>query len=243
MTLPRALWEWANDIHNVPSEDTDGACGFCLGASGAGYQSCYRCAMHWMIQAPDIGDTCDLIVPCTVAVPPSRWYTAMFHYKRQAGWRRYAGVVAQVLHAWLGSHWSEVVGALDGAPTVVSVVPSASAPMPTPLAHVVMAQPLLKQVSTQAVSYVGESHDWKRRRLSPESFATDSHVVSGKTVLLVEDTWVTGSTALSAAVAVRRAGAAKLALLSIARMANTDYMTDAYLEAARPPFNPALYPR
>ncbi len=97
--------------------------------------------------------------------------------------------------------------------------------------------------SSSAVQYLGDSTGWKRRYLSPGSFQVDPKAVRGQRVILVEDTWVTGSTALSAAIAVRRAGAAGLALIPIARMVYESWMTDAYREAAAPPWDPERFPR
>jgi len=237
-------------IHNVPPQGTKGACDFCLGACGLSYTcglsyyKCYKCSQHWLPQLPDAKDACDLIVPCTVAVSPSPWYTAMLQYKRSSR-RDDILLVARVLNGWLSNHMGRVIESIGGLPTVVAVVPSTSVSMPTPLYQIVSQQPMLcDSVSSSAVRYIGPSTVWKRSYLSPDSFSVDPEKVSGQRMVLVEDTWVTGSTALSAAIAIRRAGAAKLALIPIARMVNKSYgMTDDYKEAIRPPYDPERFPR
>lgn len=231
-------------IHNVPPQGTEGACDFCLGTCGLSYSLCFKCSQHWLPQLPDVKYACDLIVPCTVALSPSPWYTAMLQYKRSSR-RDDILLVAQVLNVWLSNHMGRVTEAIGGPPTAATVVPSTSALMPTPLYQIVSQQPMLRaSVSSSAVRYIGPSTGWKRNYLSPDSFSVDSEEVSGQRMLLIEDTWVTGSTALSAAIAIRRAGAAKLALIPIARMVNKGYgMTDDYKEAIRPPYNPERFPR
>lgn len=231
-------------IHNVPPQGTEGACDFCLGTCGLSYSLCYKCSQHWLPQLPDVKYACDLIVPCTVAVSPSPWYTTMWQYKRGSR-RDDILLVAQVLKVWLSNHMGRVTKAIGGPPTVAAVVPSTSASMPTPLYQIVSQQPkLCDSVLPSAVRYIGPSASWKRSYLSPDSFSVDPEEVSGQRMVLVEDTWVTGSTALSAAIAIRRAGAAKLALIPIARMVKADDgMTDDYKEAIRPPYDPERFPR
>ena len=233
-----------DNIHNVPPEGTRGACDFCLGTCGLGYSLCHKCDRDWFPQLPEVEDACDLIVPCTVAISPSPWYTAMSQYKRGSR-RDDILLVARVLNVWLRNHMGRVTEAIEGPPTMAAVVPSTSALMPTPLYQIVSQQPMLRApVSSSAVKYVDPSVSWKRKYLSPESFSVDSEEVSGQRMILVEDTWVTGSTALSAAIAIRRAGADKLALIMIARMVNKYYvMTDDYQEAIRPPYDPERFPR
>ena len=240
-------FDWLDKISNVPSESTDGACRFCLGICGLRYDNCYKCGNVWISQEPAIQRACDLIAACTVAVQPSDWYNVMSQYKRGSPQQLYnnSTLVATILHVWLNEHWGKLADALSGFPTAAVVVPSRTAPIPTPLHGIVKGQPLLEGICYPcAIRYCGQagSH-WKHQRLEPGAFLVDHQVISGQRVILVEDTWVTGSTALSAALAVRRAGARSLVLISIARMVYEDDMTDAYRDSAAPPWDPKRFPR
>ena len=187
---------------------------------------------------------CDLIVPCTVAVSPGRWYTAMLQYKWSGQWTKYGPVLASVLWAWLDEHWVDLANSLGGSPTLVTVVPSRSDPMPTPLYRIAKAQPTLKGLLSAAISYDSSAvkGEWKQKSLEPDAFNVSSEV-AGERMLLLEDTWVTGSTPLSAAIAARRAGVASLALMPIARMAYKDDMTEPYRLAASAPVDFSSFPR
>lgn len=236
------LKEWAPEIRTVPNETTYGACRVCLGTCG-GYPTCYKCGKLWTPHAEFAG-ACDLIVPCTVAVSPGPWYTAMLQYKWSGQWNTYAPALASVLWAWLNEHWVDLANVLGGPPTLVTVVPSRSDPMPTPLYRIAMAQPTLGGLLSAAISYDSSAveGEWKRKSLEPDAFKVSSDV-EGERVLLLEDTWVTGSTPLSAAIAARRTGAASLALVPIARMVYQDAMTDPYRVAASAPVDFSSFPR
>lgn len=214
----------------------------CLGECGT-FQTCYKCGMEWT-HHPEFTGACDLIVPCTVAVSPGSWYTAMRQYKLSGMWSTYGSAIAAVLWAWLEEHWGDLTNALGGDPTVVAVVPSRSRPMPTPLYRIAEAQPRLQSLMTTAVSYdrSAVSGTWKHGSLQPDAFNVND-IVAGERVLLLEDTWVTGSTPLSAAIAVRRANPETLALVPIARMVYQSGMSGTYGSAASVPINFAFYPR
>jgi predicted amidophosphoribosyltransferase len=168
----------------------------------------------------------------------------MLQYKWSGKWSTYAPALASVLWAWLNEHWDDLANALGGTPTLVIVVPSRSVPMPTPLYRIAEMLPKLEGLLSPAIDYDSSAveRSWKRKSLEPDAFRV-SRDVAGERVLLLEDTWVTGSTPLSTAIAVRRAGATSLALVPIARMVYEDAMTDAYRAAAFAPIDFAPFPR
>lgn len=222
---------------------TPEVCSVCLGYRGS-YPKCYKCGMVWGLH-PEFTDACDLIVPCTVAASPGPWYTAMLQYKLGGMWHRYAPAIAAVLWRWLDEHWSELSIALGGDPTAVAVVPSSTQSMPTPLYRIAAAQPRLQSLLSNAISYDSSTVNgaWKRHSLEPDAFHVVANAVEGERVLLLEDTWVSGSTPLSAAIAVRRADPEALALVPIARMVYHDDLDGAYGRAAIAPFDFTAYPR
>ncbi len=57
----------------------------------------------------------------------------------------------------------------------------------------------------------------------PQCFVSDGESADGERVLLVEDTWVTGGTAISAAGALANMGAKSIMVMPIARVLDTGY--------------------
>lgn len=78
---------------------------------------------------------------------------------------------------------------------------------------------------------VPDSHNpTSSRTVSPERFSVgEPGAVVGRHVLLVEDTWVTGASAQSAAVALHRAGASRVTVLCVARMLAEQWQAGSYL--------------
>ena len=88
---------------------------------------------------------------------------------------------------------------------------------------VVRALRRVKATSTQA----GLSNTARRRNVAS---AFRSRSVAGQRILLIDDVMTTGSTATACAVALKRAGAKRVALLTVARVDRR--MTDRHLAAA-----------
>jgi hypothetical protein len=84
------------------------------------------------------------------------------------------------------------------------------------------------------------------RALDPANFTVRSGVPDGAHVLLIEDTWVSGGHAQSAALALRLAGAAHVSLLALARWlwVGWDETTDAWIRShlAAVDYNPDICP-
>lgn len=77
------------------------------------------------------------------------------------------------------------------------------------------------------------------RQLDVDRFATLAGANAvGKHILLVEDTWVSGGTVQSVAAALKRAGAARVTVLSVARLLDPSWPPSAYLSENFPSFAP-----
>lgn len=248
MNPAAVLQAWSPRVRRVPSLDTASTCRHCLGPTRPGYSTCFVCEFMWSAH-PEFHGSCDLIVPATVAVQPSDWYSAVRQYKSGAvNFTPFAPALAVVLREWLLNHSAKVAAAIGGAVDFVAVVPSRSTPPPTPLYKVtrwaVGNTPALAgiEISPDGVRFVGSVPPAKHKRLYPDSLEAGVDF-AGRRVLLLEDTWVSGSTSLSAAVALRRAGAIGVALISIARMVYDDGMTPDYEQAAVAPIDFTHWPR
>lgn len=77
------------------------------------------------------------------------------------------------------------------------------------------------------------------RTVDPDRFSVrDPGMVAGRHVLLVEDTWVTGASAQSAAVTLHRAGTTRVTVLCIARMLTAQWQAGHYLTSQYTTFPP-----
>ncbi|WP_299056421.1 hypothetical protein [uncultured Nocardioides sp.] len=76
-----------------------------------------------------------------------------------------------------------------------------------------------------------------RRELKPAAYLVEPFAVEGSSVLLVDDTWTSGSSAASASMALKRAGAQHVTVLTLGRQLNlrTAYgsTADIFDEASR----------
>ena len=70
----------------------------------------------------------------------------------------------------------------------------------------------MRSTATQA----GLSNSGRRRNVT--AAFQSSRVLTGKRILLIDDVMTTGSTAAACALALKRAGAARVALLTVARV-------------------------
>jgi phosphoribosylpyrophosphate synthetase len=119
---------------------------------------------------------------------------------------------------------------MAGAPQLVAVVPSGQGrPGGHPLLHLVRScldVPLLGL----SVAAGGAAHG---RAVHPGWLRVDGDV-GGADVLVVDDTWVSGGSAQSAAVAVKLAGARRVAIVVIGRHVNPNDPLSARFLAALP---------
>lgn len=85
--------------------------------------------------------------------------------------------------------------------------------------------------------------DFRRRQFRPENFVVTSGIASDH-VILVDDSWVSGSNAQSAAAALKQAGAQDVSVFVVARILDPGYQpTKRFLDAnGRPPFVPTTCP-
>ena len=84
-----------------------------------------------------------------------------------------------------------------------------------------LVPPLAKQLRHTLTHIAGQSIG--RREYNPAAFAPGPVSVEGERVVLLDDTWVTGATAVSAAGALLRDGATSVAILPLARMVDSEF--------------------
>jgi hypothetical protein len=183
-----------------------------------GYSRCYACA-H--------GETwLDVVSPISYSVAREQLHHALGSYKRLTGEvaRRLAADLAAVLWRYLEAHEGCAARAAGASAFgLVTTVPSGDRERDErhPLRRIVgeIAGPTRGRYArllerSRLVVPTREFHRDKFRAL---------RVLSGESVLLIDDTWTTGSSAQSAAAALKSAGAGAVAAVVIGRHLNREW--------------------
>ena len=187
-----------------------GVCAVCRGPARPRFARCYQCAQHDLLGP---GQLADVVAPISYAVKGTAFATGLWRYK---SWRSPDPAARTCLLAllltFLHDH-GRCVWRHAGmpAPGRLAVVPTGCGrPGPHPLLE--MAGPYLRMPVTGLVIRPGEqgrdpnSHRFISERSGP-----------GASVLLLDDSWVSGASAQSAAAALKRAGARHVAVVVLGR--------------------------
>jgi hypothetical protein len=196
----------------APADPGPGVCASCRGPIRRGYTYCFQCGLH-AESAP--GLLADVVAPVAYAPKGSRLATDLWLYKsaRPASARAGAALRALLL-VFLHDHGRRVwEQAGMTVPTHACVVPSCRGrPGPHPL------QALLRgclALPWAALVTQPDADSWARA-LDPGKFRAP-WPLTGAAVLLLDDTWTSGGSAQSAAMALKRAGARSVATVVVGR--------------------------
>jgi hypothetical protein len=196
----------------IPPEPGPGVCVSCRVPLGRGYRSCFHCGLH-AESAP--GMLADVVAPVAYAPKGGRLATDLWIYKSS---RPEARSAAASLLALLLVFLNENAGQLwhrarITAPTHACVVPSGRGRgYPHPLQAVVGGCLALPWIVLDARP---DGDRWARA-LDPGRFRARCPV-TGAAVLLLDDTWTSGGSVQSAAIALKRAGARSVAAVVLGR--------------------------
>jgi len=192
-------------------------CRTCSGPAPDGFARCYQCDLA-RSQAGNL--LADVVVPLGYAVRGDALAEDLRRYKSD---RAEAGESAARLTDMLGgflrdgadSVWQ--AAGMPAGPSAVAVVPSGQGrPGPHPLTAIVGSctdLPLVLLSVDPGVTHVrGVTLGWLR---------VDGPV-AGADVLVIDDTWVSGGSAQSAAAALKLAGAKRVAIVVLGRHLNPD---------------------
>ena len=183
----------------------------------AGFARCYQCDLA---HARCAGLLADVVAPVAYAVKGGRLAGDLWRYKSGAAGATEAGarltaMLARFLREQGGQVW-RAAGMAVG-PELAAIVPSGQGrPGPHPLLGIVascVGVPIVP-LSTAAGAAA------RARGLADgvaAGWLTVGGAVAGTDVLLVDDTWVSGASAQSAAAALKAAGARRVALVVIGR--------------------------
>jgi hypothetical protein len=191
------------------------ACRVCRGPVQAGFARCYQCDVA-SGQAGG-GLLADVVVPIGYAVKGGQLAADLRRYKSGRDGDGAAGRLRSMLAAFLDEHGNCVwrAAGISGGPSAVAVVPSGQGrPGAHPLLRVVESCMDLP-IAPLNVSPSGAASG--RGRGVSLGWLRASGPVAGAGVLLVDDTWVSGGSAQSAAAALKLAGASRVAVVVLGR--------------------------
>jgi len=230
----------------VPPQGHMMVCPVCLGPRSPSYSRCNSCEALSRGGAPEA--ILSRVVPLTTVCKPSNWYTFLWSYKATP--RRDSQSSEAVLAALLQGYWLQhhrrIAELLGGEPDLWTVVPSkrgvsySRQPLVRVLARVGGIRPRL----AHALSFLGGA-PWQRQSYRPALFAPGAQAVTDHRLVIVEDTWVTGATAVSAAGALLAHGARAVVLLVLARAFNEHHLSPdhPYFHNHRAPYDITVWPR
>ena len=193
-------------------------CRTCRGPTAVGLARCYQCDLARR-QAGEL--LADAVAPIGYAVRGGPLAVDLWRYKSDGAGaaesgRRLQGMLAAYLRDHGESLWT--AAGMTAGPGAAAVVPSGRGrPGGHPLAALVRAC-IDVPLAGLAVAPAGAAHV---RGVDPGWLRVEGPV-AGVDVLVVDDTWVSGGSAQSAAVALKLAGARRVAIIVIGRHVNPD---------------------
>ena len=201
-------------------------CEVCRGPVRPGFARCYQCDRHALLGH---GRLADAVVPVSYAIKGTPFADDLWRYKSasaRAPATAQASVLALLL-AFLTDHgpcvWQR---AGMSPPDLLAVVPTgAGRPGPHPLLRLV--SPYLRRPGCPLALRPGR----QGRDLDLDRFRVLARP-AGASVLLLDDTWVSGASAQSAAAALKLAGACHVAVVVLGRHVNPGDQASAPLLAS-----------
>jgi hypothetical protein len=188
-------------------------CRTCRGPVQAGFARCYQCD----VAAGQFGGLlADVVVPVGYAVKGGPLAGDLWRYKSGQRDAAEAGArLRSLLSCFLREHavrvWRDA--GMAGGPALAAVVPSGQGrPGGHPLAGIVASCAGLP-LADLSVRPEGAAHG----RGVSAGWLRAGEAVAGADVLLVDDTWVSGGSAQSAAAALKLAGARRVAVVVLGR--------------------------
>ncbi len=213
-------------FHNA-RKDLGVACQVCAGPATEAV--CGKCAGH----RDEFGDR---LANQVAILAYARGYAPGLHqsahhvreYKAIPPAEKCAEDLAMMILAATYIHWRCIAGQGSGAIwDSVTFVPSKSRPGPEhPVAELARNVALCNGSKNRFRLHLGVGYDAPKRTIVRDRFSVPESAlgrVVGKRILLVDDTWTTGGTVQSAAVALHDAGAGHVTALCVARWCRHDW--------------------
>jgi hypothetical protein len=235
---------WRERIGSIPTP-SEWVCPRCCGPCWIQYSHCYGCERVFVDAPPVLRNK---VVPISSTLEEGAWYGQLVAYKTtsRAPWPLLGGLVSH----FASTHAERLKELLEGPPTALTVVPSKRGISVTeqPLYRVLQETLTWRQQALPRPSVLLEhtGAPVPRQTFTPEAFrALRRNRIREGRILLVEDSWTSGATAISAAGALLESGAAQVVVLPIARLVKASYWGEdhPYLKAMRQPYDISHWPR
>jgi len=240
--------ELASELGQVQPRSEPWVCDVCMGGVVERFDHCPACNRWVEKGVPQ--SLLTSVVPATIATDPGRWYSRLATYKVSNP--AYRGHIAAVAWSFIDEHETRLATIAGGPIDIVTPVPSKKGRpfIEQPLQQALAAVRPIAGRLAETLRFEPAEGIHLRNDYYPDCFDPGPVRVGGSRVLLVEDSWVTGATALSAGGALLKYGAEGVIVLSIARVLNADYWKGhPYLERvaidseSREPFDITLWRR
>ncbi|GAA0225425.1 hypothetical protein GCM10010492_24520 [Saccharothrix mutabilis subsp. mutabilis] len=199
----------------------------------SGYVRCYQCNKHREVYGDELAD---VVVPISLAISGGQLTRELSGYKYNDSpqvRKEFAYNLASTLAVFLATHEGCLATAVGVRVfDLVTIVPgtrqrSGQHPLAEILGKTVM------RTSGRFADTMAATGGNDHLTVRPGSVTVHT-TVAGRVVLLVDDTWTSGASLQSAAIALKRAGARRVAGLVIGRRLDADDLTAAeVLEFAR----------
>ena len=193
-----------------------------------GFDRCWRCE-----QARRIGGVADVVAPLSYAIAGTPSAALLRDYKNHPARsvrERHSAVINGLVRLGITRHERCIGAAAGQALSCRLVIPSlTSRPGRHPLAELVGSM----TAASDAVSLAPAPDARCDRAINDKFVLSPAARLDGQHVLILDDVWTTGSTAQSAALAVRRAGAAAVSVVVVGRWVNPDRRNTADFIATR----------
>lgn len=226
-------------LGTVPNANLGCVCPGCLGPVVTGYEHCFAC--NRLIKQ-GCRDLTSLVVPITIAPDNSPWYSWLQTYK--GGHPERSKALPTLIHYFLDHHKERIEDLLGGDISCLSVVPSKRGKSFSEqrLTFAINMIGYMREMLKPTLRFVADS-SVARHELNPSAFEPIDNI-EGKRIVLIEDTWVTGATAVSAATSLLDAGASVL-IVPVARKISTSFAggNPDYHMYSSAEFSPSKWPR
>jgi predicted amidophosphoribosyltransferase len=201
-----------------PAPAQPGVCSICRTFISPAFQTCRPCHEN--------PNNLDAALAITYSVRGGQMHTALRGYKdRPAPVQRYAMPrLAGILWRFLREHGACVasasgVGVFDIVTAVPSSTPERDDERPNLRTMIewcdLVSSRFRRVIRATGTGLPGHTYD--------EGRYEGTELLSGQSVLLIDDTWTTGAHAQSAAYALRQAGASRVGMVAIGRHVKPDY--------------------
>jgi hypothetical protein len=193
------LARWQGLIGTVPPA-AEWVCPRCCGPRDPKYSICYGCSRVFGAAPASLRTR---VLPLTSTIEQGPWYSQLVSYKTTSRepWPLLGGLVTR----FAAVHRDRISDLLGGAPTAVTVVPSKRGkpmreqPLYQVITEAVTAEPESLLQPQVLLEHTGDSVP--RQSYTPAALRVPrGQSVSGGRIVLLEDSWTSGATCISAAV-------------------------------------------